>query len=428
MTLRTYNTTDFTTLDIDNVFSGDTVLVGSQAMVVSTETYGFNIVASSGSGFHFVINGTIGAKFGAIIATNLVFDVDIHIGKTGVLFGDEAIGFTSQNPHIFNEGLITATSVAIHLGGILGMGHDISIINYGTIAGGTYSIALYEGTLERTVLDNHGIIGSSIASVAFGSSDTTFTDDIIRNSGDIYGDVYMGGGNDLMDSRHGNTQGTIFLGPGDDRYLPGLTEETVNGGTGFSRDVIDFRFTSGVTFALDGSLDATGVAAGDVYSGFANLTGSGSGADRLRGDVQANRLTGLGGADVLEGMAGNDFFIGGNGSDTLTGGVGYDTFQYNRAFEAPDVITDFSNVAGNNDGFQFVRSSFDPTLTAGPIAAAMFQTRADNLAQDADDRFILRTTDKTLWYDADGNGAQAAFMIADLQASASVTALDILIV
>jgi Ca2+-binding RTX toxin-like protein len=427
MTIHAYNTTDFAEIPFDNLFSGDVVLVGPQAMIVATTSYGFFIFAGSGPGYTFLINGTVGAKFGAIISSGLAFDVDIQVGKTGVIFGDEAIGFESQNPHIFNEGLITATSVAIHLGGINGLGHDISIINYGTISGGAYSIALFEGTLERTVLDNYGTIGRSIASIAFASSDTTFTNDIIRNSGHIYGDVYMGGGDDLFDARGGTVQGTIRLGPGNDRYIPGLAEETVDAGTG-KRDLLDFRFTSGLTFALDGTLDATGVADGDVYSNFADLRGSNTGADILRGDQQANRISGGGGADILDGAAGNDTLTGGNGADTLTGGAGNDVFVYAKLQEAGDIITDFSNSTGNDDAFQFIRSSFDPTLTAGTLAAARFQTRADNLAQDADDRFIFRTTDKSLWYDGDGNGALAPVMIADLQANATVTALDILIV
>ncbi|MGB4828341.1 MAG: flagellar biosynthesis protein FlgM, partial [Paracoccaceae bacterium] len=60
--------------------------------------------------------------------------------------------------------------------------------------------------------------------------------------------------------------------------------------------------------------------------------------------------------------------------------------------------------------------------------ANQFQTRADNNAQDADDRFIFNTTDRTLWFDADGNGAGAAIMVADLQAGAVVTAADILLI
>ena len=383
---------------------------------------------SSGTGFGFVVNGTVGAKFGAIIAGGLAFNVNIHVGKTGTIFGDEAIGFASQNPHIFNEGLISATTVAIHLGGINGLGHDISIINYGTIAGNQYSIALFEGTLERTVLDNHGTIGNSIEATAFASSDTTFTNDTIRNSGHIYGDVYMGGGNDLFDARGGAVLGTIHLGPGDDRYVPGQAEETVEGGAGSDRDLLDFGSTSGVTFALDGSLDASGVADGDVYSGFEYLRGSNTGADVLRGDAKANRIFGGGGADELDGSSGNDTLISGSGADTLTGGIGNDRFLYNTLQVTHDVITDFSNSAANNDAFQFTRTTFDPTLTVGTLSATRFQSRADNLAQDADDRFIFRTSDKSIWYDDDGNGVHGAIMIADLQANATVTALDILII
>ena len=50
-----------------------------------------------------------------------------------------------------------------------------------------------------------------------------------------------------------------------------------------------------------------------------------------------------------------------------------------------------------------------------------------NLAQDANDRFIFRTTDQTLWFDVDGTGGGGPRLIADLQAGAVVTAADILL-
>ncbi|MGB4828457.1 MAG: hypothetical protein WBP18_14525 [Paracoccaceae bacterium] len=49
-------------------------------------------------------------------------------------------------------------------------------------------------------------------------------------------------------------------------------------------------------------------------------------------------------------------------------------------------------------------------------------------ATAADDRFIFRTTDRTLWFEADGSGAGAAIMVADLQAGAVVTAAEILLI
>ena len=67
-------------------------------------------------------------------------------------------------------------------------------------------------------------------------------------------------------------------------------------------------------------------------------------------------------------------------------------------------------------------------LVAGTtLAASQFEVRADNLAQDADDRFIFRTTDQTLWFDSNGNAGGGLSEVADLQASAVLTAANILI-
>ena len=92
------------------------------------------------------------------------------------------------------------------------------------------------------------------------------------------------------------------------------------------------------------------------------------------------------------------------------------------------MISDFLGVAGNNDSFQISAAGFGGGLVAGALAAGQFQTRADNLAQDGDDRFIFRTTDQTLWFDANGNLAGGLLMVADLQSGAVVTAGDILLI
>lgn len=62
---------------------------------------------------------------------------------------------------------------------------------------------------------------------------------------------------------------------------------------------------------------------------------------------------------------------------------------------------------------------------AGALNASLLVVRADNLAQTAAQRFIFNTTDKTLWFDGDGNGAQGPVLLADLQQSATLTAGDI---
>jgi Ca2+-binding RTX toxin-like protein len=149
----------------------------------------------------------------------------------------------------------------------------------------------------------------------------------------------------------------------------------------------------------------------------------------LRGNAAVNSLFGAGGEDWLDGAGGNDFLRGGNGSDILTGGAGNDTFAFLAIYEISDTITDFSSAAaGNNDRFQISAASFGGGLVAGALAANQFRSRADNVAQDADDRFIFDTTDQTLWFDVDGNGSAAAVMVAQLQFDATITSLDIVLV
>ena len=113
------------------------------------------------------------------------------------------------------------------------------------------------------------------------------------------------------------------------------------------------------------------------------------------------------------------------GKDSLSGGIGNDQFFFYGTSEAGDLVNDFTNAAGNNDVFYFKGSAFG-ALPLGALAASAFQARADNLAQDANDRFIFRTTDKTLWFDSNGNTAGGLTMIADLQSTApTLTAADI---
>ncbi len=70
----------------------------------------------------------------------------------------------------------------------------------------------------------------------------------------------------------------------------------------------------------------TGIAAGDVFVGIEDLSGSGFG-DTLLGDAAANRLLGEAGTDYLDGRGGADSLEGGTGNDTLVGGAGADALD-----------------------------------------------------------------------------------------------------
>lgn len=360
----------------------------------------------------------------------------INSGRIFANSFDDASNNTRYNNAVYSEGgntLVTNLASGI----LAAVSTEGAGVRFGEVAGGSilrnfgeitsqqdYGVNLstvYSGQLLIRVLNWGTITGFD------GSYSGSVNTDILINRGLMDGDVDMGTGNDTFDNRGGYVSGTILGGAGDDRFIMNALEaEEIIGG--LNLDSVDFRFGPAVILALDGSFDSGGAAALDTISEVERIIGSRAGNDRIRGDGLNNQLIGLGGNDRLDGAAGADLIQGGSGTDTLTGGLGNDIFRFVALGDAGDVISDFRNVAGNDDRFQVLASAFGGGLVAGALAAANFQSRADNLAQDATDRFIFRTTDHTLWFDVDGTGAGAAIMLADLQAGAVVTAGDIFLI
>lgn len=321
---------------------------------------------------------------------------DAYISNLGTITGRYGInmqGDLDAVSRIFNAGMVSANIDGIYLAG-----PEAKVItNTGTIEGGRFSLHSLDSSVDRLI-----------------------------NRGTMIGDVELGAGNDVYDGRGGTVEGTIFGSAGADTFILGASAEVIDGGS--ELDVLDFRSTAGIRMALDGSVVNTGTAAGDTYLNIEAVFGSLTGADTLSGDAAANALSGYGGADNLSGGAGADSLIGGAGKDKIWGGGGNDQVWFQFLTDCGDTIMDYSNVAGNNDSIRINVAGFGGGLVAGALAAAQFVTRADNLAQDADDRFIFRSTDQSLWFDANGNAAGGLTMVADLQAGAVLTHLDILLV
>jgi Ca2+-binding RTX toxin-like protein len=76
--------------------------------------------------------------------------------------------------------------------------------------------------------------------------------------------------------------------------------------------------------------------------------------------------------------------------------------------------------------FQFRGTAFG--LGTGTLSAAEFWSNGTGLAHDANDRFIYNVTDDSLWFDADGTGAIAGILIADLTNDFALVRQDIVIV
>lgn len=227
------------------------------------------------------------------------------IAGRGILITNGGDG--TARSKVFNYGSITSDFESVSSGGI-----SMLVRNYGDITS-SYSFAISTGVGDDTV-HNFGTIDGGI-SLFDGFN-------VVINRGLIVGDITTGVAGDIVDNRLGTIMGQVNLGDGSDIFRPGETDETVDGGAG--RDNIDFSKSSGLQLALDGSLAATGSAAGDIYLNFESVTGSRTGADVLIGNGLANTLAGNGGNDVLSGLAGDDTLEGGHGNDTLDGGLGLD--------------------------------------------------------------------------------------------------------
>jgi Ca2+-binding RTX toxin-like protein len=299
--------------------------------------------------------------------------------------------------------------------------------------------------VDTTIGGNGGVFtnyGTIVGLNASFKSDFALQNDTFVNFGTMQGDVVLGGGSDTFTNRGaGVVNGTIFGGAGTDTFILGAGAETINGGEG--TDYVDFRQSNGVRFTLDDSFDNTGLAAGDTFVFIEGVYGSRR-ADFIVGGVEDNSFDGAGGNDTLIGGAGLDSLFGGNGvdringgdgadlllggggKDIITGGLGDDEFRFSFLTDGGDVITDFSNRAGNNDRITISADELAIFGILGPRAlfANEFHVGRTNIAPGAEDRIIVRTTDNTVWFDGNGRAAGGLTMLADLQAGVTLTFQD----
>ncbi|RYG85994.1 MAG: hypothetical protein EON59_11005 [Alphaproteobacteria bacterium] len=130
------------------------------------------------------------------------------------------------------------------------------------------------------------------------------------------------------------------------------------------------------------------------------------------------RLTGNELAQTISGTAGNDTISGGGGRDVLIGGGGVDTFLIGTvATGNVAVLADFSASGAATDRIGLSSTAFNvgTSLDAAEFVAG---TAATTAAQ----RVIYDAGTGQLFYDADGNGAGAAVLFAQVVPGTAVTA------
>jgi Ca2+-binding RTX toxin-like protein len=375
--------------------------------------------------------------FGAAITVNL----ETGVGSAGNALGDTYFSIENVNG-TFSADSITGNGVDNRLSGFGGAdtlkgggGNDdlFGGIADDSLVGGVGDDFLNGGTGNDTMIGNDGddtfIVDSSadIVNEVLGSGiDTVFSDvSFSLTSSDVQGDVenvtLTGFGNlsvsgNALDNRLLGNSGSNSLNGregadrmvgfgGNDTYRVDNTGDIVDEG-GFGTSGTD-RVISTISFNLGGP---------KVVGPVENLT--------LSGDLS---LTGIGNSlnNIIFGNTGGNLLSGLGGNDTVNGGLGADVFLFNAALSSTtnvDTISDF-NVA---DDTIRLENAFMSALNTGTLAASAFRIGA--AAADATDRIIYNSVNGDLFYDADGTGANAAILFAELDPNLALTSADFVII
>ncbi|MEH0198791.1 FG-GAP-like repeat-containing protein [Caulobacter sp. CCNWLY153] len=129
----------------------------------------------------------------------------------------------------------------------------------------------------------------------------------------------------------------------------------------------------------------------------------------VQGSAAGDVLTGGARADLIYGGAGDDVITGGAGADFLSGGLGADDFVFRSPSEGGDVISDFR---GGVDRIVLDAKGFG--VQAGNLSQAGVVFVADAPPGAHAPTLIYKSSDGTLWWDADGSGAGAAVLLANI--------------
>ena len=243
--------------------------------------------------------GTDVQNYGTITARRAVVmeNGNFSVHNAGVIRGSEAavVGVAGSYSSVTNDadGMIRGDTIGLRFGGVdEGFAR---VVNDGTISGNGYSITSFQTTLE------------------------------IVNRGKLIGDVLMGIGADMIDTRGGIVDGVIYGGLGSDTYVIdkariAIVENPNEGIFDLVRSAVSFRLSDNIE-----GLELLGRKA-------INALGNDE-ANILTGNLGKNRLSGGDGADALYGRQGDDRLIGGEGADVFVFGAQYDK----------DTISDFED-------------------------------------------------------------------------------------
>lgn len=346
---------------------------GTDSVEIVNTSSGYVEVRASGAtvSAYGVLGGSPGAKvqnlgtidvsseYDAFGIANLNWSIT-YVTNAGTIRVDgdgRGVGISAgQWASVTNSGLIEVLG-ARSATGIAVTSNTPTVINSGTIVVSSLNGTAVgiDGVFGRLSVDNSGVVEADIA------IRSNFYHDVINNTGSLFGDVFLSGGDDLLQNS-GRIIGAIDLGEGTDRYEGSLSNHAaaVDGG-------------SGDDYLLGGQV-------GDSLHG-------GSGADIIHGGGGGDVLHGGAGHDLLDGGDGDDILIANEGNDVVRGGTGTDVLQVFGGRENYRlVISGDDFILKGPDGRDYISGVEYIQFEDGQVwdIARMYTSGSDNLSDDID--------------------------------------------
>jgi Ca2+-binding RTX toxin-like protein len=146
----------------------------------------------------------------------------------------------------------------------------------------------------------------------------------------------------------------------------------------------------------------------------------GAGNDKLYGNEGNDTLYSSEGNDLIDGGAGNDWLIGDSQKDTLVGGAGNDVFEFYLEGLTGRYADQLSDFKVGEDKIYLDDANYNRIT----ITASNFDKGTITSATLAGQYYIYNTSNGTLYYDADGNGAGLGIAICTLTGKPNISVSD----
>jgi Ca2+-binding RTX toxin-like protein len=145
------------------------------------------------------------------------------------------------------------------------------------------------------------------------------------------------------------------------------------------------------------------------------------------GSIGPDSLVGNSSSNTISGNGGNDVITGGGGKDTLSGGDGSDIFRFVSAPSKNNsvTITDFNPLEDKIALSKAIFSKFNNSNSVTPSNLS-FNTTGDGTTPT--NFLVFNTSNKTLYYDVDGNGTGKGIAFVTLSGVLTLTEKDYVLI